>query len=131
MDSYVAAAFHQLCAAAERPTRHFVVLMERAPYYGGPEEGGWWGEDHIVCAYQEFTSAEAAETVKSQVEALAQELTKTAERRHGDQCLRETEWLDARGLDDNYLPEPDGASAYYVIVADAVPENSYGTRYYE
>jgi len=53
-----------------------------------------------------------------------------AKKAYGEQCVREMEWLDARMLDADYLPEPDGPSDFSVLVIDSVPENSYGSRQY-
>jgi hypothetical protein len=102
--------------------------MEKAPYYGGPEEGGWSGEDHIVVAYQEYPSKELAEKEKEKIESLAEEFNQEERRGYGDHCLRTMEWLEQKGLDADFLPEPDGPSEYYVMVTNTIPQNSYGSR---
>jgi hypothetical protein len=110
---------------------HYVTLMERVPFYGGPEEGGWWGEDHRIVAYQAFSTEEAAQAAFNGVQTLAAELSAEARTEFGKRCLRESAWLEARGLDDNFLPEPDGDSEFYVLMSEGLPEESHGSRHYE
>lgn len=130
-DSYLEHAFHEVCNKAIKCEGCYVALMERVPFYGGPEEGGWWGTDTNVVAYQHFPSEELAHAAADRVRELAEKLSVEAKREYGQQCLREMEWLDARGLDADYLPEPDGEREYYVTVTDELPTPSYGCRHYE
>jgi hypothetical protein len=130
MAHYIHEAFHRVCLQAKAPETWYVCLMEKAQFYGGPEEGGWWGTDTFLSAYQEFPTEEAAEAAAEEVRKLADELSKQSRREHGRQCLRETEWLEARGLDADYLPEPDGPSEYHVLVSRGLPEGSRGCRQY-
>lgn len=130
-DSFIQSAFDLVCKVRPKGEGCFVVLMEETSFYGGPEEGGWWGHDQLVRAYKHYPSRELADATGERIKMLAQELSAEAKKVYGEQCLRETEWLDARGLDDNFLPEPDGESTFYVIVDDHVPEDSYGCRHYE
>jgi len=82
-------------------------------------------------AFQSFDSEEGAKAAAEQVRKLAKELEETARKEHGEQCLREMEWLDARGLDADYLPEVDGPSKFHVVVSQGLPEESSGPRHYE
>lgn len=129
--SYLREAFEKVCSEAKQAEGHYVVLVEIVPYYGGPEEGGWWGRDTEVIAYQWYPTEEQAEAAAVEVRKFAKELEANARREHGDQCLREMAWLDARGLDADYLPEPDGPSEYSVQVSDTLPEPTRGSRHYE
>lgn len=104
--------------------------MERTCDFGGPEEGGWWVHDSIVVAWKEYSSIEMAEAAKEAVEKLAEELTVDSKRSHGEHCLRTMEWLEERGLEAYYLPEPDGPSEYYVFVCTELPQSSYQSREY-
>lgn len=104
--------------------------MSDIPFYGGPEEGGWGGYDTEVIAYQECVSEEEAEGYKSAIEELAKEMERESKERYGRQCLREMEFLDARGLDANFLPEPNGPESYYVIVCQELPTPVRGERSY-
>lgn len=130
-DSYIQAAFEKVCSEAKQATGFYVCLMERCPYYGGPEEGGWWGSDTHVLAYQHYDTEEAAEAAKEAVQALAEEMNQTAQREFGERCLREMEFCDARGMDYDELPEPDGENEYYVLMCEGLPEESRGCRNYE
>lgn len=125
-------AFFSVCADAKPAESHYLSLYVQVPYYGGPEEGGWWGSDTHLVAYQHFDTLEALEAAREAVEALAAELNEQAKREFGQQCLREMEWLDARGLDADYLPEVDGEESYYVTTED-VPGSMtrQGCRHYE
>ncbi len=125
MDSYVKAAFDAVCGGG-----HFVCLMESEPYYGGPEEGGWWGADTRCVAYREYPTEAAALEARDRVRALAEELSADSRREYGRTCLEQTAWLEARGLDDSFLPEVEGEVRYYVIVSTEVPEESFGSRTY-
>lgn len=124
------AAFDQVIADAVVPERWYVVLVEDAPYYGGPEEGGWYGHDRIVHAFKEYPTEVLADEAAEAVRKLASEMTAEAQQAHGRACLQEMEWLDARMLDADFLPEPDGPSDFSVIVTDSMPETRYGSRQY-
>lgn len=130
-DSYLREAFHQVIKDAKEPEEWYVVLMESVPFYIGPQEGGTWGEDRHVVAYRSFPNEELAERASESVKKLAYELTEQSRKGFGEHCLRQMDWLEERGLDADFLPEPDGDSTYYVIVTKRVPEDSYGCRHYE
>lgn len=127
-DSHLAEAFDEVCADAKVPDEWCLALMERAPFYGGPQEGGWYGEDQLVVKYKWFKTKEEAEAAKEQVEKLAKKLTDEARTSYGKQCLRETAWLDARMLDDDFLPQPDGHSEYWVRLEQDHPKDIRGNR---
>ena len=124
-------AFNQVCKNAKQAQGFYVCLMQKTQRYGGPEEGGWWTNDRIVVAYQYFTTEEQASAAKEQVEKLAEEMTQDEKRLYGEHCLRQMEFLDARGLDADYLPENDGPEEFYVTVSEGIPEPSYGPSHYE
>jgi hypothetical protein len=131
MDTFIQQAFEEVCKRAKPAEGFYVTLMETCPFYAGPWEGGTWGEDHNIVAYQWFATKEQAEAAEAAVEKLARELSEEERKNYGDQCLREMEWLDARGLDADFLPEPDGPSKFYVMVSEGLPEESRGCRHYE
>jgi hypothetical protein len=124
-------AFHEILDDVKVPGIWYVVLMEKVRSFGGPEEGGWWVTDNIVVAYREFPSKKIAEEAKKKVEELAKEMTKEERNSHGKHCLNQMEWLDARGLDSDYLPENSGPNEYYVIVTEEIPQDQYASRVYE
>ena len=125
------AAFDTVCKKAKVPEKWYVILMETCQAYGGPEEGGWYRTIREVVAYQEFQSEDAANAAKEEVQVLAEELSKEKRDEHGKMCLSQMEWLDARGLDADWLPENDGPSEYYVTVSNHIPENNDGSTHYE
>lgn len=129
--SYLQEAFNLVCSEAKEPETWYVTLMQEERYYGGPEEGGWWGTNTHIVAYQAFLSEELARIAAEEVRKLAKELEEEARKEHGDQCLRELEWLDARGLDADWLPEPDGPDTYEVIVSQSLPQEARGPTHYE
>lgn len=131
MSNYLQQAFNTVCKNAKPANGCYVVLMERSQYYGGPEEGGWWGTDNNVVAYNWVETEEEANALKVKIEQFAEELSQEARKEYGKQCLRESEWLEARGLDDSFLPEPDGPAEYYVTITEDYPQGSRGCRYYE
>lgn len=130
-DSFLSAAFHKACQDAIQADDWFVSLVVDAPFYGGPEEGGWWGSDTILCAYQRYPSQELAEQAAGKVRELAKELSQQEQREFGQQCLNEMDWLEQRGLEADWLPEPDGPSTYDVVVSQSLPHERRGCRHYE
>jgi hypothetical protein len=130
--TYIQEAFKAKCKEAKSPSCVFLSLYQEVPFFGGYAEGGWWGHDTILVSYQEFPTEELAEAAKIEVEKLAQELNKESKKSYGEQCLRETAWLEARGLDDSFLPEPDGETTYFVQVENELGRSQrFGNRYYE
>jgi hypothetical protein len=124
-------AFFTVCEEAKPAESHFVSLYVRAPYYGGPEEGGWWGEDWHLVASQQYLTDDAAQAAKDRLDALAAELSAESRRGFGEQCLREMAWLESRGLDSDYLPEVDGEESYHVLIEETAGCNqSRGCREY-
>ena len=125
-------AFFQVCNEAQPSTKWYVSLYISIPYYGGPEEGGWWGHDTHLIAHQAFSTEVEAEYTKQMVERLAAELNQEEKRQFGAHCLNTMEWLELRGLDADFLPEVDGESTYFVVVEDrAGSSESRGCRHYE
>ena len=125
-------AFFNICKDAEPAKSAYVSLYVSVPFYGGPEEGGWWGSDTHLVASERFETIEAAELAAEKVEELAKSLSEQSKEAFYDQCRSECEWLDARGLDADYLPEPDGESTYRVVVEDTKGSQVYSDcRHYE
>lgn len=125
-------AFNKVCSQAKQRESHYVSLYCRHSFYGGPEEGGWWGTDVILEATQEFPTKELAQSAKVEIEKLAAKLTADERRSHDRMCLNQMEWLDNRGLEADYLPENDGPDEYKVYIEQTPGEHeSYGCRHYE
>jgi hypothetical protein len=125
-------AFFDVCASAKPARSSYVSLYADVPFYGGPEEGGWWGSDTVLVAYYECGNDAEAQAVLDKVQALAEQMSKDAKDSFNQQCARECEWLEARGLDDNFLPEVDGEERYYATTESRPGSQAYeGSRHYE
>jgi len=128
----IRSAFKRICKEAKRAESVYVSLYVNVPYYGGPEEGGWWGSDTFLVEYQEFQTQEEAEEVVDAIKELAKELTTKAKRAFQERCRSEVEFLEERGLDDDFLPEVDGDETYFVAVEEGVGSLARrGMRHYE
>ena len=135
MSDYIQAAFHSVCAApapSDRGARRYVSLYRQERFYGGPEEGGWWGTDWILIESREYMTAAAARAAAAAAERLAAQLTREAVAAHSARCAAECDWLDARGLDADTLPEPDGPDSFSIMVERSPGQfQSRGPRNYE
>jgi hypothetical protein len=117
-DSYTKAAFEEACEGFTEADfdGFYVSLYAAVPFYGGPEEGGWWGEDTELVGYKFYPAKETAELILKKIKTLAESLTLQSHRDYGEQCLRDMDWLDERGLEADYLPEPDGETKFYAVI---------------
>ena len=131
MDNIMYDAFFNVCPSAEKCETWYVVLWEYRSYYGGPEEGGWWGRDCIPVAIAEYNTQFRADAMAKQVYARAKEMTKQAQNEFNDYCLNSILAAEERGLSSEDLPEVDGAPEYKVYVQREYPEAIYGPRHYE
>jgi hypothetical protein len=130
-DTYIRAAFDTICVEAVPASAHYVSLYMTEPFYGGPEEGGWWGSDTTLVSHVRVDTREHAEAIRAEVEKLAADLSKDAKDSFNRQCAAECAWLEQRGLDADYLPEVDGEVSYWVTVEDRAGEMaSTGARGY-
>ena len=136
-DATIIDAFHAVCTSAvtalpDAPRRFFVVLWREEQFYGGPEEGGWYGWDHLVEAYQEFPNEREAEAAAKAVEEMAKKMTEESQRERNAGALAALEWCDERGIDAD---GPDDAfftmgDRFSVAVEDRMPENEYADRHW-
>jgi hypothetical protein len=94
-------AFHRIVANPTTPIAAYVVLWRNEPFYGGPQEGGWWGSDSIVEAFERVSTREEADALCERIEELADRLTAQAARDHGRGCQAQLDWCEARGIDDS------------------------------
>ena len=125
------AAFYAVCKDAVKAQSHYVSLYRIESFYGGPEEGGWWGHDYVLVASQECSTDAEANALANKVSDLAEELSKQAKDAFNRGCAMECEWLEARGLDADYLPEVDGEDRYAVYIEERAGEMaSTGDRHY-
>jgi len=127
-------AFFEVCKDADPAKSIYVSLYAKQPFYGGPEEGGWWGNDHKLIAYQQFPTQDAADAAEAKINELAKQYTDDARRGHGEQCRAELDWCEAKGIDDSnsVFGEVDGPAEYYVRQEETPGEaESEGTRHWE
>ena len=132
-------AFHTVCSEALPPSpyRHLSLYI-RTPFFGGPEEGGWWGTDVELVSTQEFPSEDAARAQLELVKELAEHQTHEAKLAWSDHCRFELElaerqtheaklvWADhcrfeleqaeRRGISPDELRETDGPVEYFVVL---------------
>jgi hypothetical protein len=128
----ISQAFFQVCDQHVHRNERYVTLYQREPYYGGPEEGGWWGSDTVMIATHSYPLESEAQAAKERVEQLCIGLRADAKREHGDKCKRELDWCEDRGLEPDYLPEVSGETDYFVAVEETPGSGeSRGCRYYE
>jgi hypothetical protein len=116
--SNIKSAFFNICKDAKPAESAYVSLYISIPFYGGPEEGGWWGSDVELVASEKFTCLERAEAGAKEVQRMADILNRDAKNTFYERCRAECDWLEARGLDDDFLPEVDGETSYFVVVEE-------------
>jgi hypothetical protein len=125
-------AFAQICTNAKPAQAVYVSLYRSTQYYGGPEEGGWYSHHNEVVAYQLVATEDQAEELQEQIQQLAKKLTEQSKRDFNEGCLRQMEFLEQRGLDADFLPEPDGEERYFVVIENVVgSRNQHGPTHYE
>jgi len=129
--SHIQAAWNEVVKDSEKAGCYYVVLYSSQRCYGGPEEGGWWYDSNELIEYKVFTTEEAANAVADKVREVAKQMSIDSKRQMDRACLDSLEWLDARGLDADFLPEPDGHEEYYVTVTDRLPEFDQSKPHYE
>lgn len=129
--SYIYEAFKQVCESSKQANTWYVCLCINQRCYGGPEEGGWWYDRGELCEYQVFNNEDTANEVAEKVKEVAKQLSDDSRKKHGEAALRSLEWLEARGLDADYLPEPNGEEEYYVMVTDSLPQFDNEVPHYE
>jgi hypothetical protein len=124
-------AFFEVCRNAEPARSSYVSLYVNRSYYGGPEEGGWWGADTELIASQECSNDVEAQAILAKVQELAAQKSKDAKQAYNQACRAQCEWLEARGLDDDFLREVDGEDKYWATV-ESTPGSQVrqGNRYY-
>lgn len=129
---FLHAAFDEVCRKAENADETFVSLYERTCEYGGPEEGGWWRHDMVLLKTAKFPTQAVAERVAAQVASRASQMSAESKRAWAERCSREVDWCDERGLDADYLPEPDGPSEFEVVIEKVAGSRAYrAPRVYE
>lgn len=123
-------AFMKLVEQPIQCNRFYVVLWRRSQFYGGPEEGGWWGMDHIPEAYTRVDSREEAEALATRIEEMAKQLSRQAIMEHGRGCIAQLEWCEARGIEDSnsVFGEVGSPDEYYVQIGEELPRARIADR---
>jgi hypothetical protein len=126
------AAFEAVCVNAVKREGVFLSIYRRSPFYGGPEEGGWWGEDVVLEEYQSFDFVADAKAALNDIDLHVTAENNAAKLAYSRQCRRESDWLEARGLDDDALPEVSGPESVFVRIETTRGSfESTGARHYE
>lgn len=102
----------------QAPQTRYVSLYAKTPFYGGPEEGGWWGHDIVLITHQQAQSPDDTETIKARFNAAAEALGQEARQYFSMQCSKELDHAEALGIDPDSLPEVDGEATYFVVIED-------------
>ena len=124
--------FNEAIKDAVPAISHFVSLYVDVPFYGGPEEGGWWGEDRKLVCYKEYPTEAQAEVGKAAVAKVAENRSAEAKRAWGEHCSRQVDWCEERGLEPDYLAETSGPDRYFVELEENLGSMEYkGCRHYE
>jgi hypothetical protein len=125
-------AFEAVCINAVKRKGVFLSLYRRSPFYGGPEEGGWWGEDVALEESQEFDFVAEAQLALDSIGLHVEAENNAAKLAYSRQCRQESDWIEARGLDDNALPEVSGPDSVFVRIETVRGSfSSTGARHYE
>lgn len=131
-DSIIEEAWNKVVEDATKAEECYVVLFCDRPFYGGPEEGGWWGTDRLVLSYRRCSTIDEAEAILAKMDEEVKNLNREAEMDHGYLCLAQCERADALGVEVEYLyGEDSGANRYRATITQEVPQDYYGNRYYE
>lgn len=120
-------AWNEIIEDSEVAQECYLSLYENVPYYGGPEEGGWWGYIQILLKYCKCSSYAQAEMLSDKLRKHCEELTEEAKKADGQDCLRHMERADQRGedvSDDGY----DGPSTFYLQIESMPGEHQNTTR---
>jgi hypothetical protein len=120
-------AWDEIIEDSEVAQECYLSLYENVPYYGGPEEGGWWGYLQILQKYCKCSSHKQAEMLSDKLRKHCEELTEDAKKADGEDCLRHMERADRRGedvSDDGY----EGPSTYFMQIESIPGQNQNTTR---
>jgi hypothetical protein len=132
MESYIKSAFEQVVSERSRNEFVTVSLYRIESFYGGPEEGGWWGSDWILEESATYFSKEIAESVAEKIKVRAEELSRSTKDSTYRHWALECNQAEARGEDPADLPEPDGPTRWSVVTEGYPGQHAFrGSRTYE
>jgi hypothetical protein len=120
-------AWNEIMENAQKAEECVVSMYSVEPYYGGPEEGGWWGNLFILNEYVRCSNRDAAEKLQQKLQERCEELNKEEQQQDSEYCLRYCERAWSRGEDvDDY--GYDGPSTYHVLIEKFPGENQVTER---
>jgi len=100
MTSKEALAFHRVCRKAKPADYCYVSLYAYV---------------ELISSQEYFCKRDAVRAL-NKCRRLIKKLDKDARDNHGNYCNRQLEWLEARGLEADYLRENDGPTTYGCII---------------
>lgn len=109
-----------------QPPYKYISIYDSCDQYGGPEEGGWWYTSSYLQQSYECESEEQASQIREEMRQLAEELNKEQHNAHNRHLADSLDWLEARGLDADFLPEPDGPNEFWITTEWFPGENHSG-----
>jgi hypothetical protein len=114
---------------------HYVVIYHGEQYYGGPEEGGWYGWDYVWTGYAVFASKDEATKARDWIERAMNPWNDELVQQRNEALASEYEALVARDPSADFDGPDDDESgcfeSYSVSVQETKPEDSFGSRHYE
>jgi len=126
-DDILIQAWDEIMADAQEAEECIVSMYSVERYYGGPEEGGWWGNLFILQKYVRCSNRDAAEKLQHKLQERCEELNREEQQRDSEDCLRHCERAWSRGEDvDDY--GYDGPSTYHVLIEKFPGENQQTER---
>lgn len=118
-------AFWAVCAEAEVPKRAYVSLYSVANWYGGPEEGGWWGHTVKLEGYMLCNTEQEAHDRAEAVQTYADQLTEEARDAWSRRCQQECENALFRGVEpEDLYGEVDEPDEWFVAVEEVAGSQS-------
>ena len=115
---------------SNNPFHVSIYLKER--YYGGPEEGGWYGTDLTLESSVQVQSKRLADELAAKLSSTADQKTKFAKTAWSKMCQRELDAAEASLIDPLDLPEPNLPDEYCVFVERVKGFHATrGSRHYE
>ena len=131
-DNIIERAWDRVVEDATKAEGCYVVLFCDRPYYGGPEEGGWWGTDNLVVSYRRCSTQEEAEAILTKMDEEVKNLNREADLDHGHLCLAQCARADAMGVEvESLYGEDSGSLRFRATITQELPRDYYGNRFYE
>jgi len=94
----------------------FVSVYRKERFYGGPEEGGWYGTDMFLERSVQVKSKTLARELKARWTEWATGKTKDARLDWSNLCQRELDAAEAKLIDPLSLPEPNLPDEYIIHI---------------